>query len=103
MQKYIRRANTGFLSTGDDEMKEAALDILRYLPVRSAGEIRTVSQLAESATDEKVQRAYAASLEKAEIDKDDADAWKELATGRESRVDAVREEIEGIFIRKEGR
>ncbi len=97
VQDIIASAKDGHAMQGDDEVKEAALDILRYLPVRSADEIRDVIQLAESATDGDLRQAYASSLRRARPGKDDADAWKELEVGRKSHVDEVREAAESVF------
>ena len=97
VQEIIISAKDGHAMQGDDEVKEAALDILRYLPVRSADEIRVVIQLAESATDGDLRQAYASSLRRAMPGKDDADALRELEVGRKSYVDEVREAAEYVF------
>ena len=68
------------------------MDILGYLPARSANEILFVLQLAEDATDERVQRACARSLAIATPLGDDA--WRALEVGKTSKVKVVREAIE---------
>ncbi len=80
------------MSSGDDEIAGVVLDVLSYLPARSAEEILFVLQLSEVATDERVQRACAGSLAAA-IPRGD-DAWDALAEGKTSPVEAVREVIE---------
>ena len=57
-----------------DEVKEAALDVLRYLPVRSANEVRYVARLVEGTRDTSVQEACAGALSRAKPK--DADAWE---------------------------
>jgi hypothetical protein len=82
----------GFLSGGDDEIRDVVLDILRYLLARSVNEIRFVLQLAEDETNERVQRACASSLAAA-IPRGD-DAWDALSVGRGSKVEVVRSIVE---------
>ena len=102
VQQIIQCANNNCTSI-DDEVREAALDILRYLPVRFAKEIKVVLQLAEGATNSDVRQAYAASLRRARLGKDDIDARKELEMARNSYIDEVREAVEYVFNRERER
>ena len=92
IQQIVHFVYPGFLSGGDDEIRDVVLDILRYLPARSVNEIRFVLQLAEDETNERVQRACASSLSGVEPMGDDA--WDALAEGKTSPVQVVREVIE---------
>jgi len=65
---------------------------LRYVPARSANEIQLVLQLAEEATNKRVQQACASSLRDAEPQGDDA--WDALAEGKTSPAEAVRKVVE---------
>ena len=92
IRQIVQLVYPGFLSSGDDEIEEVVLDILSYVPARSANEIRYVLELAKDATDKRVQRACASSLNSARPQGDDA--WDALAEGKTSPVEAVRKVIE---------
>jgi len=57
IQQIVHFVTAAFLYSGNDEIEGVVMDILGYLPARSANEILFVLQLAEDATDERVQRA----------------------------------------------
>jgi len=92
IQQIVHFVYPGFLSKGDDEIEEVVLDILSYVPARSANEFRFVLELAENTMDERVQRACASSLRNAEPQGDDA--WDALAEGKTSPVEAIRKVVE---------
>ena len=85
-------------ATRENEVKEAALDVLRYLPVRSADEIAYVVRLAEGTTDSSVQEACAYALLFADKEKDDVKAALEMA--KRSRVEAIRRRAEEMLERR---
>ena len=87
-----------FTRTKSDEVREAALDIVRYLPARSANEIEYVLGLAKDMADARIQKACADALEFA-IPKTD-EAWDALALGKGSGVEAVRKAVEGRLKRR---
>lgn len=82
-----------FAAAGNEEEREAALDILRYLPVRTENEVRSVLRLAERAADERVQQACAAAV--AYAHPETPLAWAALEEGRHSAIKLVREAVEG--------
>jgi hypothetical protein len=82
-----------------DEAKEAALAVLRYLPVRSANEVKYVVGLAEGATDTSVQNACARALRRANPPKG-ADAWDALEVCKQSGVKVVRDAVEEVLKRR---
>ncbi|HEY6406815.1 MAG TPA: hypothetical protein VIY29_05040, partial [Ktedonobacteraceae bacterium] len=92
IQQIVHVVYPGFLSKGDGEIEGVVLDILGYIPARSANEIRFVLELSNDAKDERVQRACASSLSDAEPQGDDA--WDALAVGKTSPVEAVRKVVE---------
>src|SRR3989442_970605 len=87
--------NTLQVTDVDGEVKEAALDVIRYLPVRSASEIALVLRLAEDAVGEELQGACVLALAVAKPK--DGDAWTVLEKGKRSTVGEVREVVERVL------
>ncbi len=92
MKRIVQAVYPAFTSEGDERVREAALDILRYLPARSVREIQLALDVAEDAGDRAVQLACALALQYAQPET--PDAWNALEAGKGSRVDAVREAVE---------
>ncbi len=78
-----------------DDGKQAALDVLRYLPARAEGEVRSLLQLAEQGQDEQVAAACAQALQYA--DTKQVGVKKALSEGRKSSHRAVREVVERLL------
>ena len=94
IQTLISVVYPAFTSTGDDEVDEAARDVLRYLPARSAKEIEYALQLVKgvTVTDRFTQKALVEALKYASP-KDDEE-WKALELGKQSSIAAVGEAVE---------
>jgi hypothetical protein len=75
------------------EGREVALDVLRFLPARSANEITFVGHQLETAMDGEVRKAYIDALQKADPKTPDARIALE-EVGKRSSQDDVREVIE---------
>ena len=76
VQQIVGCVYPAFAGANDVIVRECALDILRYLPARSASEIEFVLQLADETTDKRVQAACAEALEYAEPETEEA--WAAL-------------------------
>ncbi len=61
-QRIALCAKNNFVSATNDEVKEAALDIIRYLPVRTADELTFVIQFAEAPSENAIQKACGEAL-----------------------------------------
>lgn len=81
----------------DDMVRQAALDVLRYLPARAESEVRLLLQWAEQGQDEQLAEAYAFALQYA--DPKQAGMKKALTEGRKSSHRAVREVVEQLLRR----
>jgi hypothetical protein len=92
IQQIVHVALTEFISAKSNEVSEAALDILRYLPIRSGNEVNYILELAEDAQDEKVQKAYALAIKFSKIER--GETWTTLENGRRSNVPEVRMAVE---------
>jgi hypothetical protein len=75
----------------DEAIRETALDILRYLPARSANEIRYALDIAENTTDMQAREACALAIRYAEPAT--KEALTALETGRQSQKQAVRDAV----------
>ena len=71
-QRIVETARQALAKTSSiqKELREALLDILRYLPARSGEEIAFVRQLAENSVDQEVQQALVQALRSARPYKD---------------------------------
>src|SRR6266568_1747075 len=94
VQVIAQVASVGLISTENDEVREAMLDIVRYLPARSVNEIKMVLQLAEGSTDERIQRACAVALERSRPKT--SDDWAVLELGEQSKVMVIRNAVEKL-------
>ena len=92
VEEIVQRVYPTFTATSDGLVREAALDILRYLPSRSASEIRYVLNLAEQTIDQQIWQACARALRYANPETEDA--WTALEVGKRSQKKAVREAVE---------
>jgi len=90
--QLVQVACDSFASAGNEEVREAALDILRYLPMRSEHEITSVLQLAERVDDERVEQACALAVEYAEPETPQARAA--LEAGGWSAIKPVRNAVD---------
>jgi len=98
VQQIVKVALNNIASASSEEVHEAALDIIHYLPMRTTNEVEFVLQLAEKASDGRVQRACAEAITYAGLN---AEGKKALEAGRQSGVKAVREAVEER-LRREG-
>ncbi len=97
--QQIARAAVGVLGAEDaDDIYEAALDVLRYLPARSADEINFVLDLSRDKKDERIRSACAYALRYARPKM--AAAWAALEAGRQSEVQSVRSAVEEALKRR---
>lgn len=98
IRQIIQTITPYFTSTTDD-VRDAALDILRYLLARSGDEIRFVIEGAEQAKDEQVRDAYCYALRYARpLGKSERNTLERMGKG--SQVKAVREATEGALSRR---
>ena len=92
IHEIVQSVYPSFTSASDERVRAAALDILRYLPLRTANEITYVLALAHKTTDQQVQSAIAGALVYANpqtpTDKNS------LELGRKSPVEVVRKAVE---------
>jgi hypothetical protein len=93
LQQIKQVACTGLVSSSNNEVCEAALDIIRYLPARSVNEIKFVLQLTEEA-DIRIQQACADALERARPNMPEVWAFLESSKNLSTRVEIVRAAIE---------
>src|SRR6266568_1273566 len=99
IQETVQIIQPIFTSTRNDEISGIVLDILSYLPARSANEIEYVLQLINDATDERIQIACASALRYASPGT--PEAWTALEVGRQSKVEVVRKAVgEGLERRR---
>ena len=99
IQEIVQIIQPIFTSTRNDEISGIVLDILSYLPARSANEIEYVLQLINDATDERIQIACASALRYASPGT--PEAWTALEVGRQSKVEVVRKAVgEGLERRR---
>ena len=95
LQEIARTAMGSYHIAGDDDMREAALDVLRHLPARSESEAALVLKLAEDALDE---RERGAILEAAQLGNlKDNGVRRALQAGRQSIHKTVREAVEQLL------
>lgn len=100
--RQITRTALYFLdSTNTQDIIEIALDILRFLPTRTANEITFVLQQAECTTDQHLQTAYRRVLRYAEPY--DKAAWDTLAEGQLSHVQFIQEAVEAVLKKRKAR
>jgi len=90
---YLSRGNIT-----DMVVYEAALDIVRSLPARTANETRFVWQVMQAATEPRVSTACLQALAMAEPQ--NASAWHEIEQGKTSSVQEVREVVEVVLKRR---
>ncbi len=90
----------GYLVSGsvDTEPREAVLDVVRYLPARTANEVRFVLQTINGTADSGVHAAGAYALRIARPK--DTEAWQELEQGKLSSVGEVRKAVEEALQRR---
>jgi hypothetical protein len=86
---------------GDEEVREAALDVLRDLPARTVAEIALLWEILNGTQDEQVQYACADALRHARLV--DEAAWQMLEKGGRSTVPVVRKAVEEAMRRKKFR
>ena len=86
------------IATGNNAVREVALDMLRYLPARSVNEVNMVLGLAERASDERIRGACADAIRSARPET--PDPWAALEAGKGSRVQVVRDAVEECLKRK---
>jgi hypothetical protein len=94
-------AALGYLTTDTTneaiEVNGVVLDMLKYLPLRSANEITNTLTLAEGSADTRVQDACAYALYYARPETNEA--WMALERGKESKLEAVRQNV-GVVLRR---
>ena len=95
---YIVQQITPFCTSTNDDVRDAALDILPYLPVRTEHEIRFVIEGAEQAKDGQVRDAYCDALRRARPLKSEWDMLKRM--GMQSQVKGVRAATEEAMKRR---
>ena len=98
--RLLAEAALGELAKIDnnEDTHEAALDVLRALPARTAPEITLLQQIANKAQDEQIQRACAFALRRAQP-LDEA-VWNALEQVLASPVQVMREAVEMVIKRK---
>ncbi len=77
---------------------EATLDIIRYLPTRSADEVLFILQLAKDTTDTRIHIACSEALRHANPDL--PQVLKALETGKQSPIKVIRYAVEKVIQRK---
>ena len=92
VRQVVQYVYPTFTASSDPLVSDAALDILRYLPVRSANESRYVLSLVEQASEQQIWQACALALQYA--DPETEEAWRALEAGKRSSKKAVREAVE---------
>jgi hypothetical protein len=92
VQTIIQAISPTFTQGMEELVGEAALDILRYLPLRTANEISYVLDFVGKAEDEQVQAAVAQALKYAKPKTEEAK--QALSVGKNSPVEAVRKAVE---------
>jgi hypothetical protein len=85
-------------STNDEETHQAALDVLRSLPARTAAEIALLRQYAEQTVDPRIQGACAYALDFAQPLNDEA--WHEIEMAQKSEVKGLAEVARKVMERK---
>jgi len=98
VEEIVQCVYPTFTATSNELVREAALDILRYLPARSVNEIRYALNLAEQAIDQQVWQVCAQALQYA--DPETEEAWQALEVGERSQKKAVREAVEERISRR---
>jgi len=98
VQQIVGCVYPTFTGANDVIVRECALDILRYLPARSASEIEF---LLSGPTDKRVQEACAQALEYSAPETEEA--WNALERGKQSQVEVVRQAVKKRLERREGR
>ena len=92
IHEIVQSVYPAFTSANDETTRAAALDILRYLPLRTENEISYALDLANNATEQQVQAALITALEYANPQTPTAKNALEL--GRKSPVEVVRKAVE---------
>lgn len=95
LQEIARVAMGSYQIARDDEAREAALDVLRYLPARSESEAALLLSLAEDAPDERERKAILEAAQRGNL-KDDG-VRKTLQTGGQSKHKTVRDTVEQLL------
>jgi len=98
IQRIAQIVIDSLASTYDDEVREALLDIVSYLPSRTENELSFMLQLAKDTNDRQIQKACASSLMRAEPKT--PEAWAALESGRHSGVDVIRYAVAKRLVRK---
>ena len=83
---------------GDEEVRQAALDVVRYLPARTVGEISFVLQIADGTNDQGLLKACADALQHARPM--DNVAWDALERGRNAAAEVVKKAVEQALKRR---
>ncbi|HZO74930.1 MAG TPA: hypothetical protein VFB60_22175, partial [Ktedonobacteraceae bacterium] len=91
VKQIVQVALDSIASASSEEVCEAALDIIRYMPVRTANEVEFVLQLTEKVADERVQRACVEAIRFARLN---AEGKAALETRKQSGVKMLREAVE---------
>ena len=82
----------------DEEVRQAALDVVCYLPARTVGEINFVLRIVNDTNNQALSGACAFSLERARP-MDNA-AWDALEQGRSAAANEVRKAVEKTLRRR---
>lgn len=98
LQEIARYASDLALATQTEEIRTAALDILRYLPMRSANEVQFLLQQAESANEPALQQAYLEAIKFARPAT--PAAWVALEQGKQTLSPAVVSVVEELLKRR---
>lgn len=82
----------------DTEAREAALDVVRYLPMRTENEVQFVWKIVNGTVESSIHNACAYALGRAKP-KDDG-AWEALRLGETSQVREIREAVASVLRRR---
>lgn len=94
--QHIVQAITLYLTSTTDDVRNAALDILRYLPVRTEHEIRFVVSGAEQAQNKQIRDAYCYALHYAQpLGENEEQVLREM--DKRSQIEEVHEAVESAL------
>lgn len=102
VQQIALLARDSFVWSSTDEVRAVALDIVYYVPLRSASEIAFLLHLAEESSEKRIRGACAGAIRLLQYD--DAPLTPEvraaLEAGKLSIVETIRDAVESVLERK---
>lgn len=99
VEEIQQLAHAALGELADEDVREAALDVLRALPARTSVEVALIQQLVANAQDQQIHDACATALERAQpLDEAAWDAIAQQSTA--SPALAVRKAAEAVLERR---